>query len=138
MLPVFFLILPIALGASASSCPSSLKGVEVDRKSIEGRWWVQVQYGIPPVTNHRCYNVQLSLNSDNKLDNLQSWKVGSKTIRESTPEIAPPSDSSYGDVYFQLTDGVEAAWFVQVDYNEYYAMYGCKNGEERKLTLIIK
>nr|CAI5836255.1 unnamed protein product [Callosobruchus analis] len=88
----------------------------------------------------RCYNVQLSLNSENRLDNLQSWKVGSETIRESTPEIAPPANSSgsSGAVYFQLRDGVEKAWFVQVDYNEYYAMYGCKNGEEPVFLIATK
>nr|CAH7760734.1 unnamed protein product [Callosobruchus chinensis] len=137
MLPIFFLILNVALGASASSCATSLKGVHIDRQAIEGTWWIQVQYGMPPVTNSSCYNVHLSPNADNRLNNLQSWKIGSKTVRVNTPEIAAPDNRSErsGVVYFQLTDGIEEVWFLKVDYNEYYAMYGCKNGVERKLRL---
>ncbi|VEN55910.1 unnamed protein product [Callosobruchus maculatus] len=133
MLPVVFLVLSVAFGASASSCSSSVKGIEVDRKSLEGKWWIQVQYGAPPVTDSRCYTQTLSLNSDGRLNNVASWKVGSKTTTEGTPEIPPPegSSTSSGEYYFLLKDGsgIETAWFVQVDYKEYMAVYGCENGE---------
>nr|CAH7760732.1 unnamed protein product [Callosobruchus chinensis] len=138
MLPSLLDILSIALGATAT-CGPPKNSIEIDRQALSGIWWVQDQYGIPPVTDSRCYNLEFSVNSKGMLNNVEHFKIFDKWVTVSTPEIPPQNgdDKKPKTYYFKVADGVETIWILHQD-SRSVAAFGCKNGEQPVLLIGTK